>query len=81
MIDSFSFLTEEDKADVITNIDTYSLDEIEAKLSVIAVRNQVFSLKNKVEEKPQTTFSLNNGMVDEVPAWVKAIREVANENN
>ena len=41
MIDSFYMLSDEDKADVIANIDTYSVDDIEAKLSIICVRNKV----------------------------------------
>ena len=40
-------LSDEDKKDVIDNIDTYSLDEIEAKLSIICVRNKVsFNLED-----------------------------------
>ena len=36
-----------DKKDVIENIDTYSLDDIEAKLSIICVRNKVnFNLED-----------------------------------
>ena len=41
MIDQFYMLSDEDKADVIANIDTYSIDDIEAKLSIICVRNKV----------------------------------------
>lgn len=45
---TFFMLSEEDKKDVIENINTYSLDEIEAKLSVICVRNKVnFNLDNE----------------------------------
>ncbi len=82
MIDGFYMLSDEDKADVIANIDTYSLADIEAKLSIICVRNKVsFNLdEDKDEKKNPTTFSLNNGMDDEsVPAWIKAIRSVASE--
>ena len=83
MIDSFSVLSDEEKKDVIENIDTYSLDDIEAKLSIICVRNTVsFNLdddKNKGNDP--TTFSLNGGMNgdESVPAWIKAIRSVASE--
>jgi len=34
-------LSDEQKKDCVDNIDTYSFDEIEAKLSVICVRNKV----------------------------------------
>lgn len=82
MIDSFYMLSDEDKADVVANIDTYSLDDIEAKLSIICVRNKVsFSLDdNGTEDKP-TTFNLDGGMSgdEDTPAWVKALRSVAKD--
>ena len=81
MIASFYMLSDEDKADVIENIDNYSLNDIEAKLSILCVRNKVsFNLDdNKDEGKDPMTFSLNGGMSDEAPAWVKALRSVASE--
>ena len=80
MIASFYMLSDEDKKDVVANIDTYSLDDIEAKLSILCVRNKVsFNLDDDKPEKP-TTFNLNGaGDDDGVPAWVKAIRAVASE--
>lgn len=83
MIDSFYMLSDEDKKDVVEHIDTYSLDEIEAKLSILCVRNKVnFNLEEKHEEEddknPQGLFNLNqNDMNDNVPDWIKAIRETA----
>jgi cytochrome c553 len=41
MIDSFSRLSDDDKAEVVSHIDEYSVDEIEAKLAVICVRNKL----------------------------------------
>ena len=81
MIASFYMLSDEDKKDVIENIDNYSLNDIEAKLSILCVRNKVsFNLDdNKDEGKDPMTFSLNGGMADEAPAWVKALRSVASE--
>ena len=81
MIASFYMLSDEDKKDVVANIDTYSLDDIEAKLSIICVRNKVsFNLDDdKPEDKP-TTYNLNGeGDDDGVPAWVKAVRAVASK--
>lgn len=75
MINSFYMLSDEDKADVIENINTYSLDEIEAKLSVICVRNKVsFNLEEEEEDKNGITFNLNNDepQNDSMPAWVRA---------
>lgn len=83
MIDGFYMLSDEDKKDVVENIDTYSVEDIEAKLSIICVRNKVsFNLdddKNKGNDP--TTFSLNGGLDgdESVPAWIKAIRSVASE--
>lgn len=83
MIDGFYMLSESDKADVVANIDTYSLDDIEAKLSIICVRNKVnFSLdsdKQDSENKDPMVYSLgdtDNGN-DNAPAWIKAVRETA----
>lgn len=82
MIDSFYMLSDEDKKDVTEHIDTYSLDDIEAKLSIICVRNKVnFNLnddkKNEQEDNPQGLFNLNGGTTDNAPDWIKAIRETA----
>lgn len=80
MIDSFSMLSEDEKLDVITKIDEYSLDEIEAKLSIIYAR------KNKnnepvVRENEETvdtySYNINNSeFTDNTPAWVKAVKEI-----
>ena len=75
MIDSFYMLSENDKKDVIANIDNYSLDDIEAKLSVICVRNKVsFDLDEDKKEEKSMVFSLDNdGIEDEaIPDWIKA---------
>ena len=79
MIDKFYMLSDEDKKDVTDNIDKYSLDDIEAKLSVICVRNKVnFNLDDEHKDTPPTTFNFNGEEFDDVstPAWVKAAMEV-----
>ena len=81
LIGGFYMLSDEDKKDVVAHIDEYSLDDIEAKLSVICVRKKVnFDLddtsknENKTEEEnPVTTFNLESAG-DSVPAWIKAIQ-------
>ena len=76
LIASFYMLSDELKKDVVDNIDTYSLDDIEAKLSILCVRNKVsFDLDNNTEVEP-VTYSLNdNGSANsDVPEWVKAIQ-------
>ena len=81
MIASFYMLSDEDKQDVVENIDKYSLDDIEAKLSIICVRNKVnFNLEDENTEKKETVvFSLDNEEDDDTvtPAWVKAVQKVA----
>ena len=88
MINSFYMLSDEDKKDCIDNIDTYSLDDIEAKLSIICVRNKVsFNLEDdkketEVDKKDPLLFSLdNNDDGDSAPAWIKAVRATAKELN
>ena len=83
LIKSFYMLSDEDKAEVIANKANYSLDDIEAKLSVICVRKKVnFDLEDttKIEDKvenPVTTFSLEE-QVSSVPAWVTALKNTKN---
>lgn len=80
MIDSFYMLSDEDKKDVVDNIDTYSLDDIEAKLSIICVRNKVsFNLDDNKNKGTDVTLNLDGAGDDNTPAWVKAIRAVAQE--
>ena len=85
MIDSFYMLSDVDKKDVIDNIDTYSIDDIEAKLSIICVRNKVsfdLDVDNAGTETGPMTYSLDNDYLDDdVPAWVKSLRNVAKEND
>ncbi len=81
----FYMLSDDDKKDVIENIDTYSLDEIEAKLSIICVRNKVnFSLDDdKTPGTDPMTYNLNgSSMEDDVmPAWLKAVMATAKTLN
>ena len=83
MIASFYMLNDEEKADVIANIDIYSLEDIEAKLSVLCVRNKVsFNLDNDKKDDI-TTFNLNGSDTGEedIPAWVKAALETQKSQN
>lgn len=81
MIDGFYMLNDDDKKDVVEHIDTYSLEDIEAKLSILCVRNKVnFNLDKNAgksdDSQPQGLFNLENP-TDTAPEWIKAIR--ANE--
>ena len=80
----FSILSDEDKKDVIENINSYSLEDIESKLSVICVRNKVnFNLTedNDTSKKDSvTTYNLNDIVGDtNEPAWVKAVTQNRNK--
>ena len=79
LINKFYMLDDEDKKDVKDNIDKYSLDDIESKLSVICVRKRV-SFANEVEEdQPATTFSLEGlDAEDDTPEWIKAVLDYKN---
>lgn len=84
MIDSFYMLSDEDKKDVVANIDTYSLNDIEAKLSIICVRNKVnFNLDDDNKTKEPMVYSLgdNDNGNDDAPAWIKAVRNTAKNMN
>ena len=81
MIDSFYMLSEEDKKEVQENIDTYSLDDIEAKLSIICVRNKVsFDLETEETKVNPTTYNLDDADIDDTPAWIKAVQIVAKKD-
>ena len=68
-------LTDEDKKDVIDNITSYSLEEIEAKLSIICRRKKVSFTVEEQEIQAPTTFSLESAEtgIDEKPAWLRAV--------
>ena len=83
LINSFYMLTDEDKADVIENKAKYSLDDIEAKLSVICVRKKVnFDLDeddaSKDRKNDVDTNIMTYKLVDEessTPAWISALKK------
>ena len=85
MIASFYMLSDELKKDVIENIDSYSLEDIESKLSVICVRNKVSFLddKDNKDQEGQTVYTLNGDEDDDalMPAWIKAAMQVAKTMN
>ena len=88
LINSFYMLSDEDKKEVIENKEKYSLDDIEAKLSIICVRKKVnFDLEDTSknnntieEEKNVTTYSLNE-VNESVPAFISALRHTKSKNN
>jgi hypothetical protein len=77
LIDSFFMLNSEQKKDCVDNIDKYSLDEIEAKLSVICVRNKVSFSFDEDTNDGVVSYSVDNYNASEdlIPGWIKAVKE------
>ena len=89
LINSFYMLSDEDKKEVIENKEKYSLEDIEAKLSIICVRKKVnFDLEDtskndkEIEEEKEavTTYALET-QESSVPAWISALRKTQNDRN
>jgi len=82
LIAEFYMLSDEDKADVITNKEKYSLADIKAKLSVICFDKKInFTKENNDEtqnagnaEEDVSTYSLNSD-ISNLPEWVRAVME------
>ena len=76
LIAEFYMLSDEDKADVISNKEKYTLDEIKAKLSVICFDKKINFTLNEEEKKEEEvlvyTLTEEN---DNLPEWVKAVKE------
>lgn len=83
LISTFYMLSDEDKKDVIENKAKYSLEDIEAKLSVICVRKKVNFENNDSEagQKPAVTYNLDSAGSEDLPAWLKAVEDNKNRNN
>lgn len=77
MIKSFYMLSEEDKKDVIENKSKYTLDEIEAKLSIIYTKKQLAaeSLSKEDSNSSIAIYTLEDQNAG-TPDWVKAVCEV-----
>ena len=83
LIAKFYMLSEEDKADVNANIDSYSLEDIEAKLAVVCFRNKVnFNLEEDDSQEEALTYNLeaSDNEYDDAPDWVKAVRATKESN-
>lgn len=82
LIKSFYMLSDELKKDVVDNIDSYSLEDIEAKLSILCVRNKVsFGLdENKEEPISYNLNDVGSAHTDNVPEWIKAVQNHVTEN-
>ena len=80
LIAEFYMLSDEDKADVISNKEKYTLEEIKAKLSVICFDKKInFTLTEHEESENKVDnvmiYELNDNENDSLPDWVKAVKE------
>jgi len=79
LIAEFYMLSDEDKEDVISNKEKYTLDEIKAKLSVICFDKKInFTLNKEADDKKEediVTYTLNDNADNSQPDWVKAVKE------
>lgn len=82
LVNEFTMLADEDKADIVKNFDKYSLDEIESQLSIKCFRKGIFNktkeakIDTEVEttkSDPITTYSLPNTAKSNVPDWIQAV--------
>lgn len=79
LINQFTMLADEDKAEIVNNINNYSLDEIEAKLSIKCFRKGIFNKSEEAEidkqvetmkSDPIITYSLPDVSKSNVPEWI-----------
>ena len=75
LIAEFYMLSDEDKKDIIENKEKYSLEDIKAKLSVICFDKKISFTKNEEKEETVMTYNLNENVSNDLPDWVKAVKE------
>ena len=79
LIKSFYMLSDEDKADVVENIDKYSYDEIKSKLAITCVDKKVsFAKEEEAEPSAPVTYNLNGeqtGNKSTLPAWLQQVEK------
>jgi len=69
-------LSDEDKADVISNKEKYTLDEIKSKLSVICFDKKISFNTTEEKEEDIVSYTINTSEEnDSLPEWVKAVKE------
>lgn len=83
LIAKYHMLSDEDKAEVIDNKDSLSMDEIESKLALIYVNKNVDfeTIDGSVEvaDAPASTFSVESiDCTEEVDPFIAALREATN---
>jgi len=77
-IAEFTMLSDEDKAEIVENIDKYTIDDIESKLATICYKKKINFTSDNNTQECGTTFSLNTESY--MPDWVRAVREKEEQN-
>lgn len=84
LINKYNMLSDDDKAEIITNKDSYSYEEIESKLALLYVKKNV-DFDDQEEEAPITneatlTFGLSTANGDaEIDPIIELLRNAANK--
>lgn len=80
MIAKYHMLSDEDKAEIIANKDTFTLGEIESKLALLYVQKNVnFDEEEEIDSTPLTTFSLDDETIaEDADPILSALREAQN---
>lgn len=80
-IAEFTKLTDEDKKDVLDNIDSYSLEEIESKLALICYRKKInfADTENEEENTAENTFNVHTETY--LPEWVREVKRTQETMN
>ena len=88
LVAKYYMLNDEDKAQIVENIENYTLGELEAQLALAYVAKNVdFSVEGFVESDskeeesdPIVTFELENKDAGMVPPWVESLRKTKQNN-
>lgn len=80
MIAKYHMLSDEDKAEIITDKDKFTLSEIESKLALLYVQKNVnFDEDEEIDSTPLTTFSLDDETIaEDADPILSALREAQN---
>jgi hypothetical protein len=85
LIARFYMLNDEDKKDIVDNKSKYSLDDIEAKLSIIYTKKKLAAEQTSETSSDNaanvTTYNLPTDDANGIPDWIKAVREVEKTQN
>lgn len=83
VVNNFTVLTDEEKKDIVENIDSYSLDDVKSKLSIAyAEKSNLFAKvaeEKENDEKTTFTFSLTDTKSEQVDELAEILKEFKSE--